>query len=64
MLNEDLGIFMIISQLIFSEWAVSQINFVEKINTYRFLCSVTFFLKIVLYMRYVEKYGRARQTPR
>jgi hypothetical protein len=38
-----------------------QIEVIEKIKTH-ILCSVTFFLKIVPFMRYVEKYGRAWQV--
>jgi hypothetical protein len=44
----------------FLEWEMFLPNIVEKLET-RILCSITFFSKIVPFMRFVGKYCRAEQ---
>jgi hypothetical protein len=43
------------------EWEMFQVKVVEKIKTH-ILYSVTFFPKIVPFMRYVQKFGGAREA--
>jgi hypothetical protein len=46
---------------LFLEWEMFQAEFSEKIIAH-ILHSTTFFLKVMPFMRYVEKYSRDRQA--
>ena len=60
-MHKDIFTLMKISRWVFLKWKPSQIKFVEKIKTH-ILCSVTFFSKIMPFMRSCEKYCRYKEA--